>query len=162
MEALPMDSKGKLFFLIETIYTRVSCSHESKTWKETTVSTRNSNSFSKGCLHSFMGKNKSSRGGLWHHLWDEFIQVTFKEVLCHIINKAAEFIHVPSFDMKRSLYVKVNPTIEIVDYFNNPLAHQPIGKYKGRVKMQTKWLVKSQNGFSIKPSISTIFVLHKY
>ena len=94
---------------------------------------------------------------------DEFIQVTFKEeVLRHIMNKAAEFIHVPNFDMKRSLYVKVGPTYEIVDYFNNPLAHQPIGKYNGRVKMQTKWLVKSQNGFFIKPSISTIFVLHKY
>ena len=94
---------------------------------------------------------------------EDFTKVDFYDDSFKMLNvKAAEIVRVSNFIIKQNLYVKTDPSMIVKDYFEIPFDKQPFGSYKGRVRLQLKWLVKSLNGYEVKPQVITFFVLFQY
>ena len=94
----------------------------------------------------------------------DFIQVKlYDETFKVLTEKARDVVKVPYFAMNPVIYAKAsNPAITIMDYFQAPFDTQPIGTWKGRAKVQLKWLVKTQHGFIVKPRVSSLYLMFKY
>ena len=94
----------------------------------------------------------------------EFIQVKlYDESFKVLTEKARELVKVPYFSMIPIIYAKAkNPDIKILDYFQAPFDTQPIGSWKGRAKVQLKWLVKTHHGFIVKSNVSMVYLMFKY
>ena len=76
--------------------------------------------------------------------------------------KAREIVQVPYFIMNQVIYKKPSLNLQVLDYFEVPYDEQPVGTYKGRVRIQLKWLVKTPQGYQVKPNILALYLLFKY
>ena len=80
-----------------------------------------------------------------------------------LTEKASRIVQVPSFVMNEMVYVKTKGDLKVMDYFDVPMVPQQGGAaYKGRVRLNLKWLVKTTNGFFVKPKILCFYLLYKY
>ena len=95
---------------------------------------------------------------------DKSAEVSFYDDLFKLLSeKATQVVQVSSFDLAKVVNVKTNRNdLNVMDYFEAPMEPQQGSTYKGRVKLKFKWLVKTQQGFVVKPKILCFYLLYKY